>query len=174
MVLGSLSFCCCTQWSFFRVELSSSVIYSDSSPEERGSALLDRSHCGNNDFIMTRVCAEVKHKDHTNNSLWKVWHHRKDGFWRLLSTEALWKGRVLQEEVGWVDEEMMPSWFPACEFNEGSATEQIPAWEMWSHPDLVGKGASVQRWKSKGISVRLQLYDMKMQAARIGFFCNMF
>lgn len=65
---------------FFRAELSSSVIYSDSSPEEGGSALLDRSHCGNNDFIMTRVCAEVKHKDHTNNSLWKVWHHRKDGF----------------------------------------------------------------------------------------------
>lgn len=40
------------------------------------------------------------------------------------------KGRVLQEEVGWVDEEMMPTWFPACELNEGSAAEQIPAWKV--------------------------------------------
>lgn len=33
----------------------------------------------------------------------------------------------------------------------------------------MGKGASVLRWKSKGISVRLQLYDMKIQAARTVF-----
>lgn len=64
-----------------------SVIYSNSSPEEIESALLDRSHGGNHDFIITRVCTEVKHKDHINNSLWGVWHHRKDGFGRLLWAE---------------------------------------------------------------------------------------